>query len=344
MATKKPRKKKTQNKPLRVPVEKATTSAPKAAEPKDGPPTRPTKKPPEKKRQPRESGEATGSHDAARPFRDVITEAVFQESIAGDLGLSKRQALWLSEGVADRLRCPDNLGAPPESGFYDLRADQDFDYPNADKPKARLVAPGVPALRKIEDVDTIVIHQTAVEFGVSDRQVKAAGGDVELARAKRALDVACHCMAFRQGYFVAVHDLEVYVNHAGRFNAGSLGLEIDGRYPGLEDDPDTAPREDLKTTWGGTPTKLSAETVRASIAAIGWMVEETARKGGKIRRLVSHRQSSDTRRSDPGEAIWQRVVLPAADKFGLEIDVRSPWRTGRPVPVEWDPENGIGKY
>jgi len=151
-------------------------------------------------------------------------------------------------------------------------------------------------------------------------------------------------MAFRAGYFVAAHPLRAYVNHGNRFNASSLGLEIDGRYPGLMDDPETAAREDLRTTWGGEPTTLTDETVRAACAALGWLVTEGRAEGMPIEYVVAHRQSSDTRRSDPGEEIWRRVVLDfAVAELGLTPIRDSKWREGSPIPIEWDPD-GIGSY
>jgi hypothetical protein len=253
-------------------------------------------------------------------------------------------ALRAAEDVADRLKLG-GQSAPDGGGvlFYDLRSEQDYTYPNGAR-KVKLAAPGVPVMRKAEDVTTIVVHQTAVEFGVSSRAVDAAGGDVELARARRALDVACHAMAFRQGYYVAAHPLLAYVNHGNRFNATSLGLEIDGRYPGLEDDPSTAAREDLQTTWGGDPSELTEATIKAARAALRWLVEEARAAGCPIQYVVAHRQSSDSRRSDPGQGIWREVVLKyAVAELGLIAKRESPWREGRPIPVEWDPD-GIGNY
>jgi len=274
--------------------------------------------------------------------RASIEEAVYLE--ARELGLDELEALAFVEDVADRLRL-DGCDPPdpaPEIGFYDLRSEQDYRYPNG-KRKTRIRA-GAPVVRDPSDVTTIVVHQTAVEYGVSKRAIANADGDIALARARRALDVACHAMAFRQGYYVASHPLRVYVNHGNRFNSYSLGLEIDGRYPGLEDDPATAAREDLKTTWGGNPTELTDTTVEAARAALRFLVEEGRREGMPIEYVVSHRQSNDNRRSDPGAEIWRRVVLDyAVAELGLTAKRDSRWREGRPVPVQWDPD-GIGNY
>ncbi len=274
--------------------------------------------------------------------RDSVADAVYLDAL--DRGLSKREACAAAEDIADRLRLDDSHGEDihAREDFYDLRSEQDYVYPGGrNKTKMRGTAP---VLRDPSTITTIVVHQTAVEFGVTKRAIKASGGDVELARARRALDVACHAMVFRAGYLVAAHPLRAYVNHGNRFNDHSLGLEIEGRYPGLLDDPSTAAREDLKTTWGGKPTVLTDETVIIARAAIAWLVKEGRAEGMPLTDIVSHRQSNDMRRSDPGEEIWRRVVLDyAVQELGLIPKLGSPWRQGRPVPFDWDP-NGIGSY
>ena len=277
--------------------------------------------------------------------RDLVCEAVYLEAM--ERGLSEDEAYGSAEDVADRLRLQgscepmDTRGMPP-TGFYDLRGEQDYKYPGG-KRKVLIRGNSV-VMRDPAEVHTIVVHQTAAEFGVSKRAIAKADGDIELARARRALDVACHVMAFRAGYFVAAHDLTVYVNHANRFNSHSLGLEIEGRYPGLMDDPSTVAREDLKTTWGGNPTILTDQTVDAACRAIEWLVNEGRDQGMPIEFIASHRQSSDTRRSDPGEEIWRRVVLDfAVAEMGLTAMRDSPWREGRPIPTEWD-SDGTGEY
>lgn len=277
--------------------------------------------------------------------RDAVYDAAFLE--ARERGLSDREARSLADEVCDRLRFTareDNHEGEPEATFYDLRAKQDYVYPGG-KRKVRTVdrQHSVPFMRDPKTVDAIVIHQTACEFGVSRAMAKRFG-NVETARAHRALDVACHALAFRNGYFVAAHDLRVYVNHGNRLNARSLGLEIEGRYPGLMDDPDTVAREDLRTTWGGEPTVLTDKTVETARAALKWLVEEGRKYGMPIKYIFAHRQSSDHRRSDPGEELWKRVVLDyAVAELGLETMPETRWRQGYSIPKEWDPD-GKGKY
>ena len=259
----------------------------------------------------------------------------------GPQNTSLRDTHRLAEDIADSLR----LGCEAKASdidFYDLRSEQDYNYPHGKK-KARMHG-AMPVHRDPAQIDTIVIHQTGVEFGVSKHAIKANGGDHSLALARRALDVASHTMAFRSGFFVASHPLSVYLNAAGRFNVRSCSLEIDGRYPGLMDNPSTLAREDLQTTWKGEPTELTEVTVDTACRALEWMVEEGARMGIEFKRIAAHRQSSDNRLADPGEEIWKRVVLGFAEPvLGLEVYRESPWRKGRPIPQAWD-EKGSGAY
>jgi hypothetical protein len=222
-----------------------------------------------------------------------------------------------------------DLAAPR---FYDLRAEQDYQYPG-DRRKARLRG-GEPVLRDPRDVTGVVLHQTAVEYGLSARQIRAAGGDEDLALARRGLDVACHAIAFRRGIYVATHPLRNYVNHGNGYNASTLGLEVEGNYAGLESDP-------ARTTWRGEPTELTAQTIETARAALRWLVEAGWAEGMPLRRIYAHRQSSATRRSDPGEALWKALVPWAEETLGLEAVPGDARGDGRPIPRQWDPRGSV---
>lgn len=272
--------------------------------------------------------------------RDRVCEAMFSELL--ERGISEREALAHVEQVADRMRLDGEEGSAPEIGFYDLRAEQDYIYPPPKNPVLKRA--NAPVFRAAHEIDTLVIHQAAIEFGVGKWAIRKSGGDVELARARRALDVACHVMVFRQRYFVAAHPLTVYVNHANRLNGRSIGMEIDGRYSGLLDDPDTAAREDLRTTWKGKPTELTEDTIETAKRACKWTVDEAKREGATLKYVMAHRQVNDNRRSDPGEGIWKSIVLDyVVSELGLEPQRGSQWREGRPIPKAWDPK-GDGPY
>jgi hypothetical protein len=268
-----------------------------------------------------------------------ITRSTIVESVCAAVG---NNSLAIAEDCADRLRIDVEDDVTSPKSFFDLRLEQDYRYTGG-KSKVKMLGTRVQS-RDPKTIDTIVIHQTGIEFGVSQRAIAAAGGDAQLAKARRALNVACHVMAFRAGYFVAAHSLTDYVNHAGRLNARSVGLEIEGRYPGLQDDPTTIAREDLTTTWGAAPSQLTDATVTAACLAINWLVERGRQGGMPLRKIVAHRQSSSGRRADPGQEIWRRVVLDfAVEELGLVTVPKQRWGDGRPIPVEWDPD-GLEHY
>lgn len=197
---------------------------------------------------------------------------------------------------------------------------------------------GKPVVRDPAQVTGITVHQTAAKYGVAPYQVHAVGGNVELALARRSLRVACHVMAFHAdhaGFIAAPNDLTHYVYHGNGFNAFELGIEIDGNYPGVEGGK----------TWNGKrPTKITAGIVRAACAGIEYLVVGGRKMGMPIEYIHAHRQSSAKRRDDPGEELWNAVVLDfAVDVLGLKTEPSRVLRDGRPVPVDWDAD-GSGSY
>lgn len=125
--------------------------------------------------------------------------------------------------------------------------------------------------------------------------------------------------------------------HANALNAPSLGLEVEGRYPGLASGP--------RGAWD-ILDELTIETARA---ALTWLVEAAAAEGIEIRYLYAHRQSSSMRRGDPGELVWRAVALEHGRQvLGLRTAPARTWDSpsagrGRPIPLEWDP-SGVGRY
>ena len=224
--------------------------------------------------------------------------------------------------------------------LYDLRGEQ-----TDPAPKSRIDWRGRTIHRDPKKITGVTIHQTAVSFGVTSRMIAEAGGDERLALARRGLKVPAHVEAFRDGTVAATDDVTAYLNHAGRLNAASAAEEIDGRYSGLLDRPETAPREDLRTTWGSAdPQRFEGLIVDASRTGLVWIVTELRRMGAPVRYVWAHRQSSSTRRADPGEGIWRGLVLDFAVPYlGLATQPGRTWGKGRPIPRQWDPD-GVGDY
>ena len=210
--------------------------------------------------------------------------------------------------------------------LYDLRSEQSDPHPKSKRDRNGKTVRRTPAA-----IDAIVLHQTAVRFGAASKQ--------KLPR--RALNVACHAMAFLDGFLVWPVEPLWYIHHADRLNARSLGLEVDGVYPGLIGGKTGAQKE----------TPLTDEVIKAARMGIKLLVEEGRRRGCPIKYIFAHRQCDSWRRADPGEGLWRRVVLEyAVPELQLVAQPREtfphpkgPTRRGKSIPTRWDP-NGDGKY
>lgn len=202
---------------------------------------------------------------------------------------------------------------------YDVRSEYRYDPTDTAEKTFR----GRVVVRKPSAIDAICLHQTAVTFGVSASQIRAAGGDAQLAQFMRAKRVNAHVTAFDEGAFVAAYPLRHHVNHGNGANARSIGLEIEGLFNGA---PGGARPE---------PTDLLIDAARA---ACTWIVEAAAAEGISIRYVLAHRQYSDDRRADPGWALWQRVALEHCERvLGLASLPTLTDRKGTPIPKVWDP-------
>lgn len=197
--------------------------------------------------------------------------------------------------------------------IIDLRLDRS-PAPVRGKNKIKTVK-GAPVIRRPEDIDSIVIHQTACDF-------KARKGQP---RYLRALDVACHALVFKTGETVLAAPFLWHVNHANGFNPGSLGIEVEGHYPGIQG---RGPGED----------SFSPEHRIAFRECIRALVFQAEKEGIHIRYVFAHRQSSSTRRADPGFEIWGETIAIAQD-LGLRTSPGSYLGGGRPIPEQWDPES-----
>lgn len=207
------------------------------------------------------------------------------------------------------------------------------------RPEKYKIKGGKVVVRDPKTIRGIVIHQTACMFGASEKAVLAAKGNKILARHRRALNVAAHVTAFTTGRAVYANPLPWYVYHGNGFNPYTYGLEIEGLYCGVEGDP--------RTVAGKTKDaiQLTALTIDAARTALTFIYAEGLKLGSPLEWVYAHRQSSSTRRSDPGQEIWQTVVLDYAVKvLGLKVNndlVLSSSNKkdgpGLPIPMEWDP-------
>jgi len=175
------------------------------------------------------------------------------------------------------------------------------------------------------------LHQTACHLGASDR-------------ISRSDNVGAHFVVYQDGRIFWLHDLNRIVEHGNGWNNATIGIEIDGLFAGLEGDP--------KTVWDdpSTPYKEKAMTLTAVQAEsvkqlMRWGTAEVAAHGGKVTKIVAHRQASDTRRNDPGSKVWQEIALPMMAELGCDSGgVGFRLNQGYPIPEEWDPAAKGHKY
>jgi len=159
---------------------------------------------------------------------------------------------------------------------------------------------------------------------------------------ERWKDLAIHYAILRSGWAAWLYDPNVLVWHGHGWNHRSVGLEIEGWYAGIEGDSST-----LWVPQGATGDRTRSQVLgegqaEAALQAIDHAVSVVAAHGGRIRYVAAHRQSSSTRRSDPGSQIWQAVALPAMDRMGLVTAPTLPG--GRPIPKVWDPVRSHAEY
>lgn len=174
-------------------------------------------------------------------------------------------------------------------------------------------------------VTGICLHQTACLLGE---------------RPARWDTVGAHVGVTRGGKVLKLHEFNRVVYHGNGWNNGTVGIEIDGLYAGVEGRPETV-WDDPGTTIREQGMELTPEAIVAARAAIRWICYEVAQHGGRIKALVAHRQASKNRRNDPGSAIWQEIAIPLHKELGLsEGGFGFTLGNGLPIPYDWNPDSG----
>ena len=203
-------------------------------------------------------------------------------------------------------------------------------------------------VRSPADIDGITLHQTACVFGVSAAQLKGAGGDERMAKRLRALKVRCHALAFRdpEDGVVLPNPLLWLVQHGNGLNPTTLAIEAECRVEGVDGDMRTFPGNVKKAPREPVTDDL-IEVTRAAFLAL---MERAPLDGITLRYVYAHRQSSPTRRADPGSRLWKATVLEyAVAKLGLQTKPQSVWTTrtggrGAKIPESWDPAQKGVRY
>lgn len=189
--------------------------------------------------------------------------------------------------------------------------------------------------RDPKTITGITVHQTACVFGPAADPAK---------KHLRAMQIPAQGVAFRDGFYVITAPLTWHLYHGNNLSTPTLGLEIEGQYFGLPDDPTTLVHEDWQTTWGGKATPLDELTLETACEALRFLVDEGRAEGMPIEFVYGHRQANVHKPSDPGFEIWQHVVLDYAVKvLGLKTQPQRIFGLGRQIPAKWEP-GATAKY
>ncbi len=187
-----------------------------------------------------------------------------------------------------------------------------------------------PIPRPWGQVRGITLHQTACSMGE---------------RVERYDTIGAHFAVLRSGRVLRMADLDRVVYHGHGWNNQCVGIECDGLYAGIEGDLRTV-WDDPTTPYREQPQQVTPHAMESTRQLVRWIVEEARRNGATVKILGAHRQAVDSRRNDPGEAIWRQVALPLHAELGLSDGgpgFTLPGSTGYAIPEVWGGAKGV-KY
>ena len=201
----------------------------------------------------------------------------------------------------------------------------------------------------------IACHITGIEFGVASYRVKfwlkqildkkipeevleryRLPSPEETARRialhERFWKVPYHVVGLRNGDILYNNDLLSYTWHGNYLNDEAIGLSAECNLPGLS--------KNRKSSH----TKVSEFWIETNRKAFTVAYELGMEQNLPIKAVRCHRQASGRRLADPGEDYYKLVLLPMAEKHGLEVDVDylHP-KGGAKICREWD-ERGMVNY
>lgn len=206
----------------------------------------------------------------------------------------------------------------PQRVVDEILSDAPLTSPKFDYPDGYVRVKGDPAdvhgQRGWQAINTIVLHQTGIWMTDTPERF-------------RTLDAHVGILDTHATPIVQVQELTALMYHANEANRFSVGIEINGLFPGL-----------ARNFVQGKHTAVGPTTrqIHHACIAMRWICDEVAAHGGRITRVIPHRCSNDTKKWDPGEVAWKEIGLWAQDKLGLS-DCGPGWKVGdgSPIPYEW---------
>jgi hypothetical protein len=170
-----------------------------------------------------------------------------------------------------------------------------------------------PRPRSLMEVDTVVIHQTAVGggFAVSKRMLEQHRDEFH-ARQVRYRDTPYHGLfSPRDRASIIQWPGWAHTFHGHKSNGNSVGWAYDGMLPGDELD------------------------LKGACAALRHFVTAMREAGVPLRYVEAHRQHAADRALDPGVEIWTKLVRPMLAQIGLEERSTRTTGTGLALPADW---------
>jgi hypothetical protein len=245
-------------------------------------------------------------------------------------------------------------GSPGATGFGGPSASQAFDtstiqfspMPPIDANFSRVKdvrATGEPSIlsshdkfpeRKMKQLDTIVLHQTADSRATNQNRPR----------------LESHVYIDRGGTAYIQYDFELYLPTSHNFNSRpSVGFEIEGHMAGVVGAP---PARGLKnrTHWVpsgqykhpeiSVPQTMPPEQVEAAKQMVRYVAKYMQEKYGvRLKFFGTHRQTYRVKASDPGEEIMMKVAQPMMRELGMQL-FPGTLRDGRPNPEIWGGAEG----
>lgn len=178
-------------------------------------------------------------------------------------------------------------------------------------------------VRSWSDINGVTIHQT----GCNMPSKPSSWGRLN-----------AHFGITKEGLVIFANDPKKFIWHAQGLSKSTIGIEIEGNYQGLMNDP--------KTLWsgGGPAATLNPEmyfAIEQLFVLLEWMFKANKKQWWFVH---GHRQSAKSRIADPGEEIWKGVALPWMARLnkkwfdenrdgGNDFSLGS----GRRIPKDWSP-------
>lgn len=140
-----------------------------------------------------------------------------------------------------------------------------------------------------------------------------------------------HIGLTQEGQVIIVNDPTAMIWHAQGLSKSTIGIEIEGNYPGL------CGRKNTLWRGGGGPHGLNSDMLTAAGYLFEWLQNAFSEHNENWDFIHAHRQSANSRIADPGQEIWKKIAIPWIQETGA-TDGGEHFRLGggRTVPREWD--------